>query len=474
MKLLLLSLCCTLILTASAQTEFKLNAGTPLREYHEVKAIYKDGFILKFTSNDPAKRGTGKFVKYSTGNSAGSQKPYKLDLNFKTMPIADIMLLKDGHALLAYGGSVGMGDVSQAPNVMRWQSGIKDYSIQPFDLNTMQATGTPKVIGIPTKKDMGVCALIYSPEGKRLAIMSGEYNVYSTFKYKLMDGAGNELFIKEYTLPIIKNYRSVNEYSIRLTESGELAFTVADYKDHKEPGFTLVKIDANQKLITKKVEVKGKYVSNYADLKLEENGNLIVTIECYKDASQKFSTGKITQTYGPALELISEKEVECPECKLPKFGEVTKLDGGGYIAIAKETGQRQTGPAKWDNTYSKLTCVGYNDKLEEIYRYDVHSIDKSSTWCIYRPFAEYIEGDNIYIFHGGTDDKVKNTKEEFELYCTYWQHGKTKPQTVKLQLPFPDLNLEMAWFKVMDKNKLFITGEGNGGKVYTTLNIINR
>src|ERR1043165_5595452 len=384
MKQLAIILLVAICVAGKAQTEFKFVTGTPIREYHEVTAVYKNGYILKYTNMDAVKGGTGKFVQYSTDNKLITQKPYKVELGFKTMFFVDLMVLGDNKTWLTYGGSPGGSGAPYTGCTMRWSSRVKDYSIQPFDLKTLQTTGTPKVVGIDTKKDIGTNSFIHSPEGNRMAIMASEYNTYGPFKYKLMDASGTELFTKDYTIPYIKDYASINERSVKMNEAGDLVFMIADYRNDKSPDAYLGKIDASGKLYTKKLDSKGKFVSKYATTSLAADGSVTLTMEVYKGAKDKEAIGELIQKFSPSLEMVNQSEVTYPE--LPgNSGMFKKLDGGGYVLIKKETGQRQTGPQKWDDTYSSYTCTGYNDKMEELYKYDVHKVDKSSTWCIYRP-----------------------------------------------------------------------------------------
>jgi hypothetical protein len=157
-------------------------------------------------------------------------------------------------------------------------------------------------------------------------------------------------------------------------------------------------------------------------------------------------------------------------CQLP--AKLHELDNGEYLLVTEQKFfQTFTNFSAW--VRNNALCIGLSDKLESQYQYMVRQTPKKSTFMCCDPMASYVADGKVYIFHRGTDDKLKNTPDEFDAFCTSWEHGKTKPTTIEIARPDTDFEMYFWRTRELAENKLLVSVRGKGGMMNTTLQISN-
>lgn len=232
-------------------------------------------------------------------------------------------------------------------------------------------------------------------------------------------------------------------------------------------------------------------VSKYPEMQFTKDGELILAAEyAVPGKNIDYTAGYVIEKYAGSLtEQKQHAEVTfTPEtfekCKTSdsknnpagtmyrqRLRKVSLMDDGGIVLYTEQNVRRQTGPEKWDVTNNNLLCIALNEKLESRYQLVVHQLDKKSNFVIFESAGMYTNGSDVYVFHPGTDDKVKNTPNEFDIYCTYWKNDNPKPQTFEVTRSFADQHIFAGGLREVEKNKLVMLSDGNGGYMYTTMSI---
>ncbi len=467
MKQLFLALTLVICQLLSAQTTFEISGPTAPTRDNIYTSGYGDGkYVLIQNNIDPMKRKTGKIFLYSSDNKLLAQRDYKLDVKFNTIPMVQAIIKKDKLVLFmapsAYGGS------SQVKPVVFDYDLCLDITMQEYDINTLAPIGSPVTIKVP-KENYYSTSLIYSEDGKYLATIGKAYKVENKFRYTLHNDKGEVLFTKECPIPVMSNPMKFDSRSIAMKDNGDLVFIVSDkQKDDASDSYVYVIEAATQKMLTKKLDVPGKRVDNYPNIFIAPNGEIVLSYKygLFGKLYDNYS-GIAFDRFSPTLELIQHKEIPFSGEILSKYGD-TKQPGtlkdfttvvspttSGYAVLLYESVRKQTGPKQWDYQNNHVMCIGVNNKFDVVFTKNIYEVDNGSNWCIYRPVHIYTSGDNIYILHGGKDDKVKNTKEEFEIYCSYWKAGDAEIKTTKVNRSSNELELYFTNRKLDDNSYIF-------------------
>lgn len=467
MKQLFLALTIFICQLLSAQTTFEISGPTaPTRD-----AIFTSGYghgkyVLIQSSIDPTKRKTGKIFLYSSDNKLLAQRDYKLDVKFNTIASVHAIVLKD-KVVVFLAASADGGSGGCKPVIFNF-SLCMDITMQEYDINTLAPIGSPSVIKVP-KENYYSTSFFCSEDGKYFATLGMAYKVNNKFRYTLHNDKGEVLFTKEFPLPVMDNALRFDYRSIAMKDNGDLVFIVSDkQKDDASDSYVYVIEAATQKMLTKKLDVPGKRVDNYPNIFIASNGEIVLSYKygLFGKLYDSYS-GIAFDRFSPTLELIQHKEIPFSGEILSKYGD-TKQPGtlkdfttvvspttSGYAVLLYESVRKQTGPKQWDYQHNHVMCIGVNNKFDVAFTKNVYEVDNSSNWCIYRPVYMYTSGDNIYILHGGKDDKVKNTKEEFEIYCSYWKAGDADIKTAKVNRSSNELELYFTNKKLDDNSYIF-------------------
>jgi hypothetical protein len=203
-------------------------------------------------------------------------------------------------------------------------------------------------------------------------------------------------------------------------------------------------------------------------------------------------TGIVVEILSPSFNLLNHSEVPFSSEVLSKC---TNSIGGkpnslynhyvqnilpvkdGYVIVTEQ--QTSVTVAMGANNtasktaYGNLVCICLDGQLKEQKQLLVRSVNQKMNFVIFEEQGSYVLNNRVYIFHPGSDDKVKNTDDEFDLYCTTWEGGTANPEpkTVEVPRPYKDLHMYPSDLRVLAPNKLLIFGRGNGGDVWTTMEI---
>ncbi|HLP49468.1 MAG TPA: hypothetical protein VK154_01150 [Chitinophagales bacterium] len=481
MKQLLFSLAIFTVFLLNAQPVISITGPTPpTRDHLEIQGYCDGKYVMVQNNPESTKRTTGKLFLYSADNKVLAQRDYKLNFKFNTIAMVKAILKKD--KVVLFTAASGGNDWSKKP-VLFWRVVCQDITMQEYDLS-LQPIGAAKTIAV-SKENYYNTSLVYSNDGKYFALIGKAYKAEDKFRYQLFNEKGEEIFAKDYSVPQCKYWTDMSESAIQLKDNGDLVFIVSDKnKDNASDAYIYVIESATQKIYSKKLEVAGKMVSNYPEMFLGADGSITLAYD-YGLAGKLWEnkSGIAFDKLSSTLSVIAHKEIPFSAEAVKRYAdskqpgtlksfraEFREVKSGGYVAQVYERVRKQTGPEKWDMTNNNLFCIGFNDKFEVAYEHFLREVPKGSNWIIYRPIDIYTSGDNVYVFHGGTDDKVKNTKEEFEMYCTWWQHGKTQPQTIKVTNQYADVQMYTN-YREIGENTLLLAADANA---YFVMKIANK
>jgi hypothetical protein len=223
---------------------------------------------------------------------------------------------------------------------------------------------------------------------------------------------------------------------------------------------------------------------------LSKDGEFLVATGYCKPGKQSFYTeGMLVEKYDATLEVKSRAVIPFSSatldaCRTSDHGglegpyifrqraiKLHELDNG-YALVTEQQYQVPYGQTS-ATFHNNLICFGLNRQLEGQYQHVVRQFDKRIDFIPYRGSDSYGSGDKVYIFHPGVKENVKNTPDEFDVFCTSWEHGKTNPSTTEVQRPYSDFDMILPGMDVLDKDKLIFTVRGKGGTVFSTMSLGN-
>jgi hypothetical protein len=486
MKRNLLLLFSAAITAAFAQPTFKLTPSNSTRLSSSVVASGNGRYILKETSVDPMKTKTGKFYLRDAENKTLVTKDYQVPLKYNTIPINE--MIRQGDKLFSVMAAANGSNYSTRYRVFT-QRQVVDLQVQERDYTTLLPKGTPKLIKLPSDMTL-FYTLIHSQDGKRSVLMRSVAKSVNKLNYRLFDEDFNEIASKDIEVPLVKTKYDLNEPQYVMNNRGDIAFVTGSY-DNIQNNVVFISA-ATQKVISKQIVVKGKLVCHTQTLDFDKDGGLVVA-STYGPVGKKleYMEGVVVVKYSADnMEVVWQTEIpftsqvveKCKEAHGANgkalFYQITQkihfTEDGGYVIATGQDWKINVNANYMSNVTNNLIAVGLGAKGEAMYQNVVRAIDKSSKFILLKGAGTYVSGDMVYYFHASEKDNVKNTPDEFDMYCTYWQHGKTEPKTIEVNRPYTDLHLFPGGLVELDKNKILFQGQGKGGDVFTTMEIENK
>lgn len=495
MKRSLIALFCTAIAgPLSAQPNFKLTCSTtPNREYTEWTTSGTNQYMVNQTVRNEQYRDRGTITLFSAEHkklaSFSYQNPPKKYSNLTYPLIAkDKLLLFTGS-----GGIVARRHTSRY--ILTAECGLA--TIQEYSLPDLKATGEKKSIFSGDSK-YSSAHIARSPDGKTFVVIQTTTPYSPAVKVILYRNA-EPVYSKEITLKNVVRgpYTVVNTNSIVVSNGGEVAFTYGEVMT-SVPYTCIAAISANgEKILDKELKAAGKTVPGDANFLFEDDGSLVVAAT-YGVTGKKVEnfTGVVVEKFSPTLELVKHTELPFSAETIAKCAESTTKQKGtlyyqvvnnilpvndGYVIVTQQVVELMPSSLWYSATtnlifktmYNNLVCFGLSKDCKENYQSVVRTIPQKSTFVIFEQMGSYVSNNRVYIFHSGNDDKVKNTPNEFDLYCTTWEGATTTPQmkTVLVPRPFADLHIYPEVYNVLAPNKLLFYARGNGGDIMTTMEI---
>ncbi|MCX6198120.1 MAG: hypothetical protein NTY88_02710 [Bacteroidetes bacterium] len=487
MKQTLTVFLCCLLFIGKAQPTFTLTPSASTREYTEVSGCDNGNYIVKETARTIHYRDKGKLTLYSSEQKKITQINYQLPLKIINSAITEPILNKDKMILLS-GTFITL--VNEGERVPFWDLVMPDGIVrQDYNPKTLEPIGKPQTLPYTTDKTFYNFKFVRSPDGNNFAIWSTDMHNDGLIKYSLNNNSG-EVFTKEFTLPGIIGTCKSNKESAVMNNKGDLAFQYSDSKREEDAeNFVALVSASKQKLYAKKLKVPGKSVYMRAAVTLTKDGGLIVAAPyCTPAKTTTHSIGMLVEKYSADMQLQYHAEIPYSAETMEAFKKtqndgvkgtlfkqmpikIHEMESGGYVLVTEQQFRIPYGN-NYLNIRNDILCIGMNDKLENQYQNVVRVHESNSDLYCCDLSGSYAVGDRVYIFHRGENEKLKNTPDEFDFFCTWWEHGKTQPQRLEVNRPDSDFRIFPQHFYEFEKNKLlFLCNGKGGGDVYSTLQI---
>lgn len=494
MKKLLTAFLCVATACLAAQPTFKLTCSTtPNREYTEWTTSGTNQYAVNQTVRNEQYRDRGTITLFSAEHkklaSFSYQNPPKTYSNLTYPLIANNKLLL----------FTGYGSTSFSRHTSKYilTTGSSDTKIQEYDLATLKSTGVKKDV-FPKDSKYSGADIARSPDGNSFVVIP-HVSPYSPDIKVILYKNAEVVYTKELTLKGSERgpYISINTNSIVVSNNGDVAFSYETVRTSL-PFVYITAISRNgEKVLDKELKVAGKSVTDKTNFLFEEDGGLVVAVTYgITDKKMEHFTGVLVEKYSPTLELLKHAELpfsaetiaKCAESFTPQKGTLYyQLVNNilpvkdGYVIVTQQVVELLPPSLSYSVTttliyktmYNNLVCFGLSKDVKENYQTVVRSVPRKSTYVTFEQMGSYVSGNRVYIFHPGNDDKVKNTPNEFDLYCTTWEGATNAPQTqtVLVPRPFADLHIYPEVYNVLAPNKLLFYARGNGGDIMTTMEI---
>jgi hypothetical protein len=494
MKRRLIALFCAAIAgPLSAQPNFKLTCSPILTQTTKTYPSQNGNYLLK--EYDKGSDKSGKINLYTPEHKKLASISFSFDTKARDFLVAPIHS-KDKLLLFTAPLHPAWSGPGSSPCAVMWNEVPQEpITIQQYDPSTLKPVGLKRTIAQETSKKNS-STIVRSPNGVYFALIEHAFPEFSKIKYTLFK-EGEQIFTKEIAVEGYSKPAWINLDGdfVVMSNTGDLAVSYSQYYQ-TFPHANLLMISAStQKAVFAKLKVNGKMTYEDPYLLFTDDGNLLVAAT-YAKIEKRASNyeGIVVETFSPQFEKVKHVEIPFNNETLTKCAntirdkttvnelhdqqvqKVLPVPGGYVIVSEQETSVSVAVGANNSTTvtaYGNLVCQGISSDLKEQYQTVIRSIDKRSTFILFQAQNAHAIGNRVYIFHPGNDDSVKNTPDEFALYCTSWENGSNTPKTNTVKVPRTNKDLFLTTNQMfnLSANKLLFKGQLKNDLVWTTMEI---